>query len=152
MHLNPLLVRSYKIEYETTQITKEQLRMKYQIPESLDMTGWAKPQGPQQEQEILPPATTPQNPAPPPADIDQPNLAIDTMLEDILEIKQTAVNHVKTWMATEAEFAEVKEFKDMLAVVDGIEKSIRPQVQEKPVGVTVQVLVQNLMQEFQRDC
>jgi hypothetical protein len=145
--LNPLQVRSYRIEYESTDISIEHLRMKYKIPEGLDTSSWKK-----QSIAILPPVPIeplPANPAP--LEEDQPNIVIE-MLDDILTIKQSAIARIKTWMADDAEYAEVKEFKDMLAVVDGIEKSIRPQAPAKAEGVTIQVLVQNLMQEFQRDC
>jgi hypothetical protein len=129
--------------------------MKYNIPEDLDTSSWQKP-----SITILPPVITqttqidqtdtlPANPAP--QEEDHPNIVIE-MLDDILTIKQSAIARVKTWMADDAEYAEVKEFKDMLAVVDGIEKSIRPQAPAKAEGVTIQILVQNLMQEFQRDC
>lgn len=147
--LNPLQIRSHRIEYETTDITLEQLRMKYNLPESLDTSSWVK-EFPTTN--ILQPVVI-TKPAPPEPDQENSSsVEIEEMMSDIHKFKQLTVTKALNFMSNDAEWAEVKEIKDMVAIVDSIEKSIRPQLSDKPVGVTVQVLVQNLMSEFKRDC
>ena len=152
--LNPLQVRSYKIEYETTDITIEQMKLKYKLPDSLDTSTWHKEVPPPPALTVL---TEPPETAPPPAESpDTSSLGngpgVERMLSDIHEFKELTVARALSFMKNDGEWAEIKEIKDMVAIVDSIEKSVRPQVPESPAGITVQVLVQNLMSEFKRDC
>ena len=148
MKLNPLQVRSYKIEYETTDITIEQLKLKYKLPDSLDTSTWHKEVPPPPVLTVL---TDPTETAPPPAEVPDTSSS-EKMLSDIHEFKELTVARALNFMKNDGEWAEIKEIKDMVAIVDSIEKSVRPQVPESPAGITVQVLVQNLMSEFKRDC
>jgi hypothetical protein len=146
MQLNPLQLRSYQVEYETSDISIEHLRMKYQIPEDyqLDTAGWEKRQAylpaPQ------PPETAPQQVLTQPVATEEDG--VTQMLSDITKFKRGVVDRALTFLETEAEYAEVKELKDMVAIVDSVEKSIKGQV---PQGPTVNVFIQNLLQNFRDD-
>lgn len=70
--------------------------------------------------------------------------------EKIAQFKELALDHCLTFMKKDARYAEVKEFKDIVAVVDSIEKSY-----DKSKGTdtpTINILVQNLVERFRDDC
>lgn len=70
--------------------------------------------------------------------------------EKIAQFKELALDHCLTFMQKDAKYAEVKEFKDIVAVVDSIEKSY-----DKSKGTdtpTINILVQNLVERFRDDC
>lgn len=141
MKLNPLQIRSYKIEYETTSITKEQLRLKYQLPDTLDISKWEK------TLEVLP--VVPMNISHTPS-LPEP-VAIETPIAKIEKFKELALDHCIKFMQDDAEFAEVKEFKDIVAIVDTLEKSYQKADPEagKP---TINIMINNLMERFKDDC
>lgn len=151
--LNPLQLHSYRIEYETSDISIEHLKLKYNIPDeyTLDTSKWAKRNQPITPSEVI--ILPPVDEAPPELPPDTSSSAeIIEMLENIHEFKKLTIQKALSFMKDDSEWAEVKEIKDMVAIVDSVEKSIRPQAPDKPAGVTIQVLVQNLMSEFKRDC
>jgi len=74
----------------------------------------------------------------------------EKLLEDIDMFKQLAVAHAIKFMKEDAEFAEVKEFKDMVATVDSIEKSYKDT--KDPQGTTINIAIQNLVEKFSDDC
>lgn len=146
MKLNPLQIRSYKIEYETTSITKEQLRLKYQLPDTLDISKWEKVAT---EVETLPNIV---EVLPPPPSTSLPDPAtLDTHIAKIGKFKELALDHCIKFMQDDAEFAEVKEFKDIVAIVDTLEKSYQKADPEagKP---TINIMINNLMERFKDDC
>jgi hypothetical protein len=75
---------------------------------------------------------------------------VETEREKIAQFKELALDHCLTFMRKDARYAEVKEFKDIVAVVDSIEKSY-----DKSKGTdtpTINILVQNLVERFRDDC
>ena len=70
--------------------------------------------------------------------------------EKIAQFKELALDHCLTFMKKDARYAEVKEFKDIVAVVDSIEKSYdKSKSTDTP---TINILVQNLVERFRDDC
>ena len=53
-------------------------------------------------------------------------------------------------MREDVEFAEIKEFKDVVAIVDSIEKSYKDT--KDPQGTTINIAIQNLVEKFSDDC
>lgn len=92
---------------------------------------------PDEQVEVLPPVTD-----------DQAPVAVQ---EKISAFKEAALDHCISFMAKDAKFAEVKEFKDIVAVVDSIEKSYQ-KADTKDRGPTINILVQNLTERFRDDC
>ena len=123
---------AYKIEYETTDITLDELVDKYNLEPS-SVSSWKK----KTKQEVVPATIVPTTTV----------VTADTILDDILEFKKNAIAHAKEFMANDVRFSEVKEFKDMVAVVTTLEASLKEQKQ--PI---VNVLVQNLTERFKDDC
>lgn len=148
MTLPHTLLLTYQIEYETTDISIESLCTKYdvQTKQLKGYTKWTKGLG---EPDIAEPLQADIITSP----IDTQDLKIpkDTveLLESIEDFKRKAVAHAIKFMRDDAEFAEVKEFKDMVAIVDSIEKSYKD---TKDTGPTVNILIQNLTEKFQDDC
>jgi len=68
--------------------------------------------------------------------------------KDIDEFKTLAMAHALKFMRNDAEFAEVKEFKDMVSIVGTIEASIKD---TKPEN-TINIAIQNIVKEFKDDC
>lgn len=152
MSPNPLLVKSYRHEYETTDISEYQLRAKYKLPADFDMSQWKKNHAPDIPGAPDLPATIT------PSEIvtDDPDEQEETQDEyqehkvKIKEFKVLALDHALNFMRNDSEYAEVKEFKDMVSVVDSIDKSLQRPTEDK--GTTVNVLIQNIMREFKDDC
>ena len=74
------------------------------------------------------------------------------MEKDIDKFKTLAIKEAVRFMEHDVEFAEVKQFKDMVAIVDSIEKSYRA---NGPEGPTINVVIQQLVQRFKEapdDC
>lgn len=113
------LVKIYKREYETTDITKDALQAKYQLP--IIPEDWVKPSS------IVPTSTN---------------------TEKIEEFKELALNHALKFMKNDAQFAEVKEFKDMVSIVGTIEASYKD---TKPEN-TINIAIQNIVKGFTDDC
>jgi hypothetical protein len=74
----------------------------------------------------------------------------EELLKDIEDFKGLAVAHAVKFMKNDAEFAEIKEFKDMVAIVDSIERSYRDV--KDPTGTTINIAIQNLVSRFTDDC
>jgi hypothetical protein len=95
-----------------------------------------------------------------PLDIPQLPDTIDTtltpedtpVLKDIAQFKELAVAHALKFMRNDAEFAEVKEFKDMVAIVDSLEKSYIAKKNPDDAKITVNIAIQNLVERFRDDC
>jgi hypothetical protein len=77
--------------------------------------------------------------------------AVDSQLEKIENFKKLALDHCIHFMEKDAKFAEVKEFKDIVAIVDTLEKSYQKTDPEagKP---TINIMINNLMERFKDDC
>lgn len=71
--------------------------------------------------------------------------------EQIRTFKDKTIEHALKFITLDANTSEIKELKDMVAVVDTIEKSLEKNKGPES-GVTVQVLVQNVISGYQDDC
>lgn len=87
------------------------------------------------------PPTLPAAPQPDTLDIAQLKLDIGTC-------KQLAITRCKDFLTNDAKFAEIKEIKDVVAIVSDIDKSIAGTPQG---GTTVNVLINNLIASFRDD-
>ena len=147
MKLPNTLLLAYQTEYETTDISIEDLCAKYDIQtkQLKGYTNWVKRQeeplqGDTSEVQVIdiPKDTSKVQVIDIPKDTEE-------LLENVEEFKKLAVAHAVKFMKNDAEFAEVKEFKDMVAIVDSIEKSYKDVKSNEP---TINVLIQNLTQKF----
>ena len=75
----------------------------------------------------------------------------DSQLVKIEKFKELALDHCINFMNKDAKFAEVKEFKDIVAIVDTLEKSYQKADPDsgKP---TINIMINNLMERFKDDC
>lgn len=174
--MTKILLKSYKKEYETTDISVENLCLKYDLNIE-DLRGceeWAKDSEPidiltepieaevittisaevEENQDIIVPTIvgsdiTPSNPS----DSTEVTSTQKKILKDLETFKLGAVKECLRFIKNDARYAEVKEFKDMVAIADSIEKSYKD-VQD-PAGHTINILIQNLNQRFKEvpdDC
>jgi len=130
------LVQAYKLEYETTpDLTIDELCQKHDIvKEQLpDYKQWKK-QVDIISGELTQEVVVSENPK---------------ILDDIERFKQLAVQRAVEFIEQDARFAEVKEFKDIVAIVDTIEKSYKNKTTNEP---TINILIQNLVKKFNDDC
>lgn len=143
------LLLSYQIEYENTDITIDELCSKYDVT-TKQLKGYTKWSKKTSETNELPELIEPSKPivTKKPADITIVNDK-EQVLSDIDEFKRLAVAHAVKFIKDDAEFAEVKEFKDMVAIVDSIEKSYKD---TKEQGPTINIAIQNLVERFKDDC
>jgi len=88
----------------------------------------------------------PQPPAIPP--VPTQTLDIAQLKLDIGTCKQLAITRCKDFLTNDAKFAEIKEIKDVVAIVSDIDKSIAGTPQG---GTTVNVLINNLIASFRDD-
>jgi len=142
---------AYKAEYEHTDISIQDLLKKYQLDKE-DIKGykeWTK---------VLP---TPRIVTPqlvePTLDIvtivdDLPvTIVTDSQLKKIEEFKELALEHCLKFMKKDAQFSEVKEFKDIVAIVNTLETSYQKADPDagKP---TINIMINNLLERFNDDC
>ena len=141
--MTKLLLTQYRLEYETTDITKDELISKYSIdPTTLKgHEDWIKPHqlGPEDypSQELVT------------VDNRLTTKEVKASVKDnISEFKELAMEHCLTFMKNDVRFAEVKEFKDIVSIVTSIESSGK----DDTTGTTINVLVQNITEGFRDDC
>ena len=148
MALPPNLLLTYRKEFESSDITIQELCKKYHVTlkELKGYSTWKKEQ-PKQEQPKQPVTI---------ASIEVPQLPkklpvtqTDTSVkEDIEKFKKLAIANALRFIEEDIAFAIVKDFKDMVAIVDSIDKSYKD---IKDTGPTIQVLVQNIFERFSDD-
>jgi len=181
--MTKLLLQSYRMEYETTDITIDNLCDKYNLSTS-DLSGYTKwtktleiDEEPEEQHEPEPIVTEPEDiieepiviepvmlscdePIVPEVMLPTPSQATtpaldkyedgDTDIKDqILSFKKSALNYAVEFMENDVKFAEVKEFKDIVSIVDSIDKSFQKNTEST---TTVNVMIQNIMSEFHDDC
>ena len=169
-----MLTEAYRTEYETTNITLKELMEKYDLTHE-DIPGheqWTKPKPTRARktkkvdklisdiisEPVQPLVTlvtveehtiTPESPlAKPPLIVTEPT---ETQLDKIAQFKELALDHCINFMNKDAKFSEVKEFKDIVAIVDTLEKSYQ-KVDPEAGKPTINILVNNLMERFNDDC
>jgi len=147
--MNKALLQSYKIEYETSDISIEDLCKKYDIA-TKDLKGYTKWQKILSSEDDIIDEPEPQKTI----DILDTNIVTnetkEVLLDDIDTFKRLAVKQAVKFIKEDAQFAEVKEFKDMVAIVDSIEKSYKDV--KDPIGTTINIAIQNLVERFSDDC
>lgn len=158
---------AYKAEYEQNlTITLDELLAKYQLAKE-DLPGcetWTKPNSSIQTIEKAKPKkkvkvidkvlasidTQTITPA-----IDKTILpetqATEAQLKKIESFKELALDHCLNFMVKDSKFSEVKEFKDIVAIVDSLEKSYQKADPDagKP---TINIMINNLLERFSDDC
>jgi len=158
--MNPITKKAYKAEFETSNITLEELYKKYDITkEELGSTeNWEK-----RASVTISAADTFKQIIKPEVISDQPahsNITPEVTLvddkEDFLTIiqdtKELALTSTKQFFEDyDTDEVTTKEFKDMVGVLKDLESGelIR---QGKDTGPTVNILIQNLTEKFQDDC
>lgn len=143
------LLLDYQIEYQTSDITIDELCEKYGVV-TKQLSGYTKWEKAEEPPEVIEPAEIIIAPEakPQPRDLDIAD-GEEEMKEQIGEFKKLAMAHAVKFMKDDAEFAEVKEFKDMVAIVDSIEKSYKG---AEASGNTINIAIQKLVQKFEDDC
>jgi len=170
MALSNTLLLSYQIEYQTTDITILELCEKYNIS-TKDLKGytkWEKENLPEVEAEetivtdiqtITEPTTLVEESKTIVTDIQtiteplgiepdsNTNSEVDKLRDDINSFKTKAMAECLRWMDNDAEYGEVKEFKDIVSIVDKLEQSISD---KKPENETPQIQIQinNIMSKY----
>lgn len=149
--MNPITKKAYKAEFETSNITLEELHSKYNIdPEQLgDTSSWEKRSSAVTVMAEEQPPKMPRDKQIEPAHLveDETNF-----LDTIQETKRLALTSTKEFFENyDTEEVTTKEFKDMVGVLKDLESGelIR---QGKDSGPTVNILIQNLTERFQDDC
>ena len=157
MTLPNTLLLTYQAEYETTpDMTIDDICTKYDVrtKQLKGYTKWRKraensDEPTEAEAEDFDVSIVPSVPKKPNHDLAIPKDR-EELLTDIDNFKSLAIAHAVKFMKDDAEFAEVKEFKDMVAIVDSIEKSYRDV--KDPSGTTINIAIQNLVERFSDDC
>lgn len=167
-------------EYETTSITIDELCLYHGVlPKELKgYKNWKKhanieevdvshllvseveePQAPVLEDDPVieevpktstPPITTTAQATILPAVIDNDTDIAEEIRADIKTCKRLAIARCKEFLINDAKFAEVKEIKDIVSIVNDIDKSM--QVVKVADGPTVNVYINNLINNFRDDC
>ena len=143
MRISNSLLLTYQTEYENTpDLTIEQLCEKYNVT-TKQLKGYTK-----WKKHIVIPDSSPLVTKQPIATPTNNNLDKEQLVSDIDTFKSLAMAHALKFMKHDAEFAEVKEFKDMVSIVGTIEASIKD---DKPENV-INIAIQNIVKGFQDDC
>lgn len=137
--ISKTLLKAYKTEYETTDISLDTLLSKYDLDETkIDTSTWQKRSTvatkPQPIAEVLP------------KPIDNPETISDKIEQFKVEALNLALTAIKNF---DKEFDTVKDFKDLVLLVDTIEKSYKNSNDDK---VNVNIVLQNILQNYKDDC
>lgn len=102
--------------------------------------------------EVLP-SSLPQTTAPkvPAITDDKPKVDVSALRETITECKEKAINVCRDFLTNDAKFAEIKELKDVVSIINDIDKSISP-VKGDGSGNHYTVLIANIVNNFRDDC
>lgn len=137
--ISKTLLKAYKTEYETTDISLDTLLIKYGLAETkIDTSTWQKRSTvatkPQPIVEVLP----------------KPIDNTETISDKIEQFKVEALNLALTAIKNfDKDFDTVKDFKDLVLLVDTIEKSYKNSNDDK---VNVNIVLQNILQNYKDDC
>lgn len=119
-----------------------------ELPEPVTIITEVEPVIEEVQQTTIPPISQPQ--AILPAVIDNDSDIIEEIRADIKTCKRLAMARCKEFLTNDAKFAEVKEIKDVVSIVNDIDKSL--QVVKAADGATVNVYINNLINNFRDDC
>lgn len=153
--MNPITKRAYKVEFETSNITKAELIKKYNIaPEQLGNTdSWEKRAGVGivREDNYVRKDITALREKPEKKLVTEPQEPKD-FLATIQETKELALTSTKQFFQDyDTDEVTTKEFKDMVGVLKDLEAGELVR-QGKDTGPTVNILIQNLTEKFHDDC
>jgi len=142
--MNPITKKAYKFEFETSNISLQELIDKYQITkeELGNTTGWKKRELPTSK------------PAHKCKEKQKLSLVEEkTMLEEIQDTKVLVLATVKEYFGPDGDsgMASTKEIKDMVGVLKDLESGELLK-DGKGQGPTVNILIQNLAEKFKDDC
>ena len=156
--MSPILLKAYRAEFNSTHIELEAIKKKYSLTDE-DVKDWS--QGPKEpetektldifkEPEVLETIIVPNQTPSEPSTVTQQVVTMDKekLQEDIDTFKRHAMKFALDEMA-DGVVLEIKEFKDLVAVVTNIETSIKD---TRDTGPTINILVQNLTEKFTDDC
>lgn len=153
--MNPITKKAYKAEFETTNLTIEEIITKYNIDkESLGSTEtWEKRATVQiKKLDSFKPVIVP--------DL-APNTSLETnrldegedILEEIQSIKRLALSSTREFFeGFDIDEITTKEFKDMVGVLKDIEVGELARQGKGNSGPTINILVQSLTENFKDDC
>ena len=119
-----------------------------ELPEPVTIITEVEPVIEEVQQTTIPPISQPQVTLP--AVIDNDSDIIEEIRADIKTCKRLAMARCKEFLTNDAKFAEVKEIKDVVSIVNDIDKSL--QVVKVADGATVNVYINNLINNFRDDC
>lgn len=119
-----------------------------ELPEPVTTIAEVEPVIEEVQQTTIPPISQPQVILP--AVIDNDSDIIEEIRADIKTCKRLAMVRCKEFLTNDAKFAEVKEIKDVVSIVNDIDKSL--QVVKVADGATVNVYINNLINNFRDDC
>ena len=119
-----------------------------ELPEPVTTIAEVEPVIEEVQQTTIPPISQPQ--AILPEVIDNDSDIIEEIRADIKTCKRLAMARCKEFLTNDARFAEVKEIKDVVSIVNDIDKSL--QVVKVADGATVNVYINNLINNFRDDC
>jgi len=155
--MNPITKRAYKVEFETSNITIEELCRKYNITkEQLGSTEkWEK----RATVVLANPICIEKRPntiGKPAHSKGNKDIIVSgepkTMLDTIQETKELALDSTKQFFENyNTDEVTTKEFKDMVGVLKDLEAGELLK-EGKGQGTTVNILVQNLTERFRDDC
>ncbi|EOH2541198.1 hypothetical protein ACLWWF_001647 [Campylobacter jejuni] len=137
--ISKTLLKAYKTEYETTDISLDTLLIKYGLDETkIDTSTWQKR------------STIATKPQPIVEVLQKPIDNQETISDKIEQFKVEALNLALTAIKNfDKEFDTVKDFKDLVLLVDTIEKSYKNSNDDK---VNVNIVLQNILQNYKDDC
>lgn len=149
--MHPILLSSYKTEYENSSITKEAIQKKYSLTEE-DTKEWSKTKS-KEPQVITPTLITPQTqqlPTDPEEPSEPDNIDKAEVMKDIGSFKEKVVTYALAEMnSPQANLLEIKEVKDLVHMVNTVETSFKD---DKDTGPTFNILIQNITERFRDDC
>jgi len=141
-----VIMKSYQSEYERSGTSLEQLIKKYQLSfeeaHQLEEASrkWSAPI-------TIPDIIVPSKPGaiePEKAKMDKA-----AILADIDTFKKEAVDYALKTITDDEELLEIKEFKDLVAIVVSVENSMK---EDKDTGPNVNIMVNYLTERFKDDC
>jgi len=140
-------LNNLQVEYENTPITVKELCDKYSTTtkELKGYTKWKPYVHIPKPSEVL---IVPETPKPSEVQI-VPEPINPKIIQNINNFKDRAVAYALESI-TDPQYLEIKEFKDLVSIVDTIEKSVKPKDNDQ--APTVNILIQNLMEKFSDDC
>lgn len=137
---------NHKIEYETTDISLPSLCTKYSIKKDQlkDCLTWKKENANVivGEQELYPRAIQDTKTDQDYSETEQ------SFLEDITKFKRLAIKHA-LHAVKDAQYLEVKEFKDLVSIMDTIEKSVLPRDEDSQTNINI--AIQNMARKYNDD-